>query len=377
MDKIKVLLQYPWKFPDSSYYKNILENPPENVEYVNFGHGGKGKTKKIKIIGSSKKFEYMRVFKNVLRKFLYTIKLPNITFGLFGKYDLIHCAHCLVITKKPWVVDTEVYDRLGAFGDIAYSKLGKWIIKKFFISRNCKKIIAWSEDCKKTIIDAFHDEPEIIKKVDMVPFSFPAPKFKKINHPGKTVVLFLARWFDAKGGRQTLEIMGRLVKKYKDVECLFICPTPKEFKKKYSCERIKIFDLMPQEKLFRDIYPYADVFLYPGFGDSYGFAMPEALSFGLPIVTVDAFARREIVKDNKNGFIIPKPKDFSGYCYMGEKMLTELFDKTCLLIENPSLRKKMGIVGIKEVKSGLFSIKNMNNKLSKIYDYAVLKSNKK
>jgi len=31
--KIKIYLQYPWKFPDSPYYKYLLKNPPKNVSF--------------------------------------------------------------------------------------------------------------------------------------------------------------------------------------------------------------------------------------------------------------------------------------------------------------------------------------------------------
>ena len=34
MDKIKVFLQYPWKFPDSPYYNYLVKYPPKNIEYL-------------------------------------------------------------------------------------------------------------------------------------------------------------------------------------------------------------------------------------------------------------------------------------------------------------------------------------------------------
>ena len=33
--KIKVYLQYPWKFPDSPYYKYLLQEVPKEIEYYN------------------------------------------------------------------------------------------------------------------------------------------------------------------------------------------------------------------------------------------------------------------------------------------------------------------------------------------------------
>jgi glycosyltransferase involved in cell wall biosynthesis len=369
MKRINVFLQYPWKFPDSSYYKNILDIPPKDVNFVNYDPSTKSK---FVGISSSNKFEYMRRVKNILRNILNVLSIPNITLKLNSNdIDLIHCAHCLVISTKPWIVDTEVYNQLSAGGKVANSILGKWIIKKFLESRKCKRIIAWSEDCKKTFENAFPGNRTILDKITILPFALSVPKFKKIKS-SKIRLLFVARWFDAKGGRQTLYVLDKLTRKYSNVEATFICPTPQEFKDKYANNKsIKIVDLMPQKRLFEEVYPAADIFVYPGFGDSYGFAMPEALGFGLPIVTVDSFARREIVKNGVNGFIIPRPSTFKDYSCMDQKMLDDIIKKTSILIEDNNLRHKMSMHARKEVISGKFSIKKRNEKLKEIYKEAL------
>jgi glycosyltransferase involved in cell wall biosynthesis len=366
MDEIKVFLQYPWKFPDSSYYKNIVNFPPQGVNFVNYNNES---NKKFEIIASSDKFERMRKFKNIIRKILGIIKIPNLTYTKNKNYDLIHCAHCLSLNRRPWVVDTETYDRISAGGDIANSKLGKWIIKKRFESFYCKKIICWSEDCKKTFLEAFPANKKILDKIEILPFALPIPKFKKIPHKNLRI-LFVARWFDAKGGRQTLEVFDRLSKKYHNIEFIFICPTPKEFKEKYSDNKsIKIMELVPQDRLFNEIYPSCDIFFYPGFGDSYGFAVPEALSYGLPIITSNTFTKKELVSNN-TGFLVDLPKSWKDYECMDENMLNDFVDKTEILIKNKGLRDKMSHAAIKEAQEK-FSIEKRNEKLRKIYEEAI------
>lgn len=366
MHKIKILLQYPWKFPDSSYYKNILESASKNIEFVNYSKLGK----KMEIIGSSKKFEQMRKIKNFFRKVLNIIKIPNLTYSFSKDYDLIHCAHCLSLNNKPWVVDTETYDRIAATGNIAFSKIGKWIIKNRLESKNCKKIICWSEDCKKTFEEAFEGDRKILDKITLVQFGLKERSFKKIEHKGINL-LFVARWFDAKGGRQTLEVFDRLAKDNKDLNCIFICPTPKQFKEKYSKNKqIKIMDLIPQEKLFQEIYPKADIFFYPGFGDSYGFAIPEALSFGLPIISSRTFAKEELVQEGKTGFLIDLPKNWRGYEDMNEKMIQEFVKKTKILIQDKKKREIFSKNARKRAKE-FHSIKLVEEKLEKIYREAL------
>ncbi len=367
MKEIKVHLQYPWKFPDSSYYKNILDFPPKNISYVNY----KKNSKKMEIIGSGRKFESMRVFKNRIRKLLRLIHLPNLTFTTSRNFDLIHCAHCLSLNRKPWVVDTEVYDQLASAGrNTATKGLGKAIIRNRLESKYCKKILVWSEDCKKTFEKAFHRNRKILDKMAIVPFATPPVNFKKIPHK-KTRVLFVARWFDAKGGRQTLEVFDRLSKNHKNVEFIFLCPIPKEFKDKYSKNKqIKIMDLIPQEKLFKEIYPSSDIFFYPGFGDSYGFAVPEALAYGLPVITTNSFAKSELVSEGKTGFLIDLPKNWKGYAEMDETFISNLVEKTSLLIKNKKLLNKMSKNAIKESKEK-FSIEKRNEILREIYSKAI------
>lgn len=363
MDKIKIFFQYPWMSLDSSYYKNIIDFPPENVQYVNQGKESK---KKLEIIGSSMKFEHARLLKNFIRKILSIIKVPNLTYSRGKNYGLIHCAHCLSLNRKPWIVDTETYDRISATGVVASSKIGKWIIKKRLESRNCRRIICWSEDCKRTFESAFPGNDVILGKIRIVPFALPIPQFKKVPHKNVRI-LFVARWFEAKGGKQTLEVFDRLSKKYPKAEFIFICPTPKEFKDRYSENKsIKIMDLVPQERLFKEIYPSSDIFFYPGFGDSYGFAVPEALSYGLPVITTDTFAKRELVTDSKSGFLVEMPKNWDGYGDMNEKMISDMAEKTSVLIQDRNLRKKMSGAAVKEAKEK-FSLEGRNKKLFDIY----------
>jgi glycosyltransferase involved in cell wall biosynthesis len=55
----------------------------------------------------------------------------------------------------------------------------------------------------------------------------------------------------------------------------------------------------------------------------------------------------------------------------GEKLIDEIVDKVSLLIENSSLRKRMGRYGRKLVERGKFSIKERNKKLKRIYEKAI------
>ena len=88
MNKIKIYLQYPWKFPDSPYYKYLVDSPPQGIEFQN--------TKKQKGVITSKRFFWFSNFlkRNIRRSTSrLNLAIPNAHFSPKGDYDLIHCAH--------------------------------------------------------------------------------------------------------------------------------------------------------------------------------------------------------------------------------------------------------------------------------------------
>jgi glycosyltransferase involved in cell wall biosynthesis len=367
MKSIKVYLQYPWKFPDSPYYKYLVENPPKGIKYLNA-------EKQRGAITSKRLFWLSNFLKRSIRKFfsLLKISIPNVHLSPKENYDLIHCAHCLSKNlDKPWVADIE---GIWQFYIENKTEKVKKKVKEILLRENCKKIMPWTQATAKEIIKEF---PEIKSKIEIVYPAVPLPKYKKIKH-NEINLLFVARYFYAKGGLETLEAFDYLTKKYNNVNALFVSQVPKDFLKKYeNNKKIKFYNLMPQDKLVKEIYPKADIFVYPGYSDSFGFALLEAMSFGLPIVTVDAFARKEIVEDGKNGFVIDKPKiewDKDKPVIKEkdrQRLIRNIIKKTSLLIENKKLRERIGKAGFKQVSQGKFSIKERNKKLRRIYKEAL------
>jgi len=357
--KIKVYLQYPWKFPDSPYYKYLIDSPPEGIEFQNI--------KKQKGVITNKTFFW---FSNFLKKNIrrwankFGLNVPNAHLSPKGNYDLIHCCHCLSKNKnKPWVADIE-----GLFSLMIYwnnSKLAKNKVIKILLNKNCKKILSWTEEINKELINHFS---EIKNKFEVV---YPAIPFKKINkkRTKKINLIFTGRYFYAKGGLHSLEAIDILTKKYENVYGIFNSEIPLEIFKKYSKnKKIKFYGLIPQKKLF-ELYKNSDILIYPGYSDSFGFAFLEAMSFGLPIITVDGFARKEIISKN-TGFIIKRPKKLDSK-KLNKELILDIVKNSSKLIENKSLREKMSKECLRVIKEGKFSIKERNKKLKKVYEEAI------
>jgi len=356
---MKVYLQYPWRYSDSPYYKYLITNPPEGIEYLNSQAKG--------VITSKKEFFLMLKLKSILRRILRIIKIPYITLTGRGDYDLIHCCHCLSLNKSLWVVDVEHYWNFASGSEIAYSDTGKKRIKNFLKKPNCKKILAWSNDCKNTIIENM-DDKEIEDKIEVV---YPAiiPQNIQQSKDGPTL-LFVGRYFYSKGGHHALEVFNRLTKMLPKINCIVVSEVPDKIKQEYEMNKqIKIYNLMEQDKLF-ELFKKADIFFYPGYSDTFGFALIEAMSFGLPIVTADGFARKEIVT-NETGIVIPTGKITWEKEYPTfedeESLLNDFVMKTASLIKYNSIRKKMGANAFNEIQFGKFSVVERNKKLLRIY----------
>ena len=75
----------------------------------------------------------------------------------------------------------------------------------------------------------------------------------------------------------------------------------------------------------------ADIFVNPSYAEGLPTSVLEAGSLGVPIIATDVGGTREIIDDEKNGFLI-KPKDVDG-----------LKTKIRLLLNNPSVSNKFSL----------------------------------
>jgi len=359
-NKIKVYLQYPWRYSDSPYYKYLVDSPKKNVAYLNTQRE-RGATH------NKNKLTILYFLKNQIRKWTnkFHLPIPNAVFSPRGNYDLIHCAHCLSKNKdKPWVADIECGFSMFISGHDRRS--GKRKVEKLINRNSCKKLLPWTETAKQEILNLI---PSSKNKLEVVYPAIPERMDLKEKSNDKINLIFSGRYFYQKGGLHALEAMDRLTKKYENVYATFISSTPPAFLEKYSKnKKITFYELVPQEKLF-GLYNDSHILIYPGYSDSFGFAYLEAMSFGIPIITVDGYARKEIINEGTTGNIIPydgvKDENFRETpCQLVTERIVNTSSK---LIENKMLMKKMSKNCLLEIKSGKFSIAERDKKLKKIY----------
>lgn len=151
----------------------------------------------------------------------------------------------------------------------------------------------------------------------------------------KFKILCVTRITPRKGVRYLIEAFKKLSEKHENISLEIIG----EGDDKNNLENLakdfgigsKVFftGLVPHDEL-PPYFEKADVFVLPSLNEGMSNSMLEALASGLPLVATDTGGTRELVKEEKNGFII-KMKDSS-----------DLAEKIEKLIGNNDLRKKMG-----------------------------------
>jgi glycosyltransferase involved in cell wall biosynthesis len=110
------------------------------------------------------------------------------------------------------------------------------------------------------------------------------------------------------------------------------------------------------------MYQNADIFISTTDQESFGLTYLEAMASGLPIITSNIPAVRNVVKNNYTGLLVnTTSKDFA-----------EAIEK---LIKNPKLRERLAKNGIKEVRK--YSWDKIVEQTEKVYEEVLKEHNKK
>ncbi|MBI4333640.1 MAG: glycosyltransferase family 4 protein [Chloroflexi bacterium] len=304
--------------------------------------------------------------------------------------DLIVSCGMLVYRRVPWVADHE-YLSLLLGGNIGYFNTYRGFLERAFASEYCKRIICWSQVARK-VVESNLDCGKFQDKLEVVYFAIRSKEFKKDFRNGKVKLLFvgsanLPGEFKIKGGRETLEAFLLLRQQYSQVELVVRSDVPPDIKTKYGGnEGLTIIDTpLPRERLEQE-YKTADIFVLPAHNTPWMVPL-EAMSYELPIVSLDVWGNPEIVEDGKTGLLARTSEGLRYYTdsfmpYFGTRefmksiespdpaVVADLAAKIGVLIENAELRRQMGAAGRREVEQGKFSIERRNAQLKRIFDEA-------
>ena len=377
-----------------SMFNSILEYPPQGYEFI---FSRKSTHKKSQLIKEIRKAVPLK--KNSVRKLLWC-QLRWYTNAVFKKTstygDLIFSPYKLVYSKKkPWIVMIEhVGDLCPIIYDTKHLGLYKCFIEKVLSSKRCKKILPYLDTEKMTLFKGLNCEA-FKDKIEVVNLALPPKNFKKDYDKDEVSLLFLGTAhksnisgsFEERGGIELLEAFKILNEKYNNLQLVIRAPVPSYIHNRYSQilaeKNVKIFEQPLSREKWEHIMKNAGILLFPGYITP-ALTILDAMSYELPVVATNWRGNCEMVKDYETGFLIRSPFGLNPDMplpYEQKKILSAhgpdmclvkvLAEKTSMLIEDEKLRRKMGIVGRREIETGKFSIKRRNEKLKKIFDEAI------
>jgi glycosyltransferase involved in cell wall biosynthesis len=235
------------------------------------------------------------------------------------------------------------------------------------------KIIAVSEYTKRELLKYYKLNEN---KIRVIHNGVAVDKFKPTNdklkakaelgfNPEDKAILSVGRLYARKGLFTLIESMPSVIRKFKNAKFIISGKgLSNEMKKLVDHaaklgvkENIVFTGYFPDEKLPK-LYQAADIFAFSTFYENLPFAILEALSSGLPVVTTNVGGIPEIIDDGKNGFLV---EPFNS---------EQLADRILYLLENPPAASEFGFLGRKTVEER-FDWRLIVKKVLRVYDEAL------
>ena len=304
-------------------------------------------------------------------------------------FDLVHSGQSLLDTNLPYVVDFEHITAFCGYNQYALKRPGfVRALERILLDRNLKKLLAWSDAAANSLTSVIQNE-EVARKVEtLYPVMIPVKRCRRASSSFN--FLFIGNNFYAKGGYESLLAFERLASSY-DCHFTAIGDIPKELYARFgNNSKITLSQRVPYAKV-AEFYSNSDVFVFPTHYDTYGFVILEALSFGLPVITVDSFSTPELVRHERTGLLIRShfssyANDF-GYAAPTQQELKKKRIQACMnppqwyvnllceamarMINDHRLRDECSRSAIAETTQGRLSPKRSREQLKRVYEEAL------
>ena len=288
-------------------YRLPIGKNPDNIHYQSKGE-------LIKYARAAYKFSKQLVKENQydLTHSFFTVPCGYISYKLWKKY------------KLPYIISLRGSDVPGYSERFTFLyKFITPIIKKIW--KNAYFVIANSQGlCELALKSAPQKEIGVIYNgIDINEFF---PDLSKKNKDLFTIIC-VSRVTPRKGIRFLIQAFDILLKRYDYLRLVIVGD---------GNERVSLEDLVQglgikDKVVFTgpiahdnvwEYYQKASIFVLPSLNEGMSNTMLEALACGLPLLATDTGGTRELVTDNKNGFII-KMKDFNDLAEKIEKFLLD------------------------------------------------------
>jgi len=230
--------------------------------------------------------------------------------------------------------------------------------EKFFLRYGFDAVITVDRTALKKLME------EGIRPVYFLPNGVNLPNSKKIGKNNFVKILFVGRLERQKGLEFLFEAARVVAKDFRFTLYVVGEGSMREFYEKLSVEKglrnVEFMRGVSDEKL-NELYRVSDIFVLPSLWE------------GMPISVLEAWSHRLPVIATKVGDIPRLCTNFRTAVLLDPGNTVKLADAIKFLIENPSLRRKLGWLGHKHAAK--FDWRNINDKLLKIYQLLISSKN--
>ncbi|MFW5872537.1 MAG: glycosyltransferase family 4 protein [bacterium] len=349
--------------------KEIALFPPDNVKYVSI-HPKKHFIDRIVTSTAKGVFNYFED----------------------GSVDFIEAPLFPVVTSNKWIYTPADFPTVMNFGFMGFSiprSLRCKILNHLFNKAQFIKLLFKSYAGMRTFEQyGKYFEDSVLNKTDVL-----YPPIRKVDddlirfNKDYINILFVGDFF-RKGGAHVVDAFEQLQNRFNNIK-LQICvkrlksdnaQLVKEYTEKINSNANITWSFVEREKMMAEIMPETDIFVCPTYKDSYGYAIEEAMAYGIPVIATNQCAIPEIVEHNTNGFLIDIdhfdfvknikdykidfiPQNFKEYMNnMVIKYMSEL-------ISNYELRLSFGMKSL-HIARTKFSFERRNSYIASIYEQA-------
>lgn len=208
-----------------------------------------------------------------------------------------------------------------------------------FALKNTDAIISISRSVKEDVIDAGGEEEKIFDiplGINIKQFNTKRPDLRKILglSDRHRVILTVGRNHPKKCFSDLIRAVSLVKPKIPNLKCIIVGRDTETLMPLIRHLNVKDSIILTGEIRDQDLLPFyyqtSEIFVSSSLIEGLPLVMLEAVSAGLPIVATNVPGNKDIVQDNRNGFLIPP---------QNQNMLA---DRIITLLKDESLRKKMG-----------------------------------
>lgn len=305
-----------------------------NVKYI-FDCG----PNKKEIKQALKRFKVITLFKEVVKsvKMLYTKY-----FGLKKIIDKID-TDVLISSRIEFSKQISRSDIITIAQEHSYIDTNKYIRKVRKSFNNINYLIVMTNKAKEKYNEWLEDiknKPQVV----VIPNMVKENTSKEVSNLQNSQIISVGRLEQVKDFYTLILCFSILSKKYSNLTLKIIGEgSQKDFLKELiqRCgleTKVTLTGKLSEDEINKELLN-SDVFVLTSKSESFSLVLCEAMNYGLPCVAFDVdVGPREIIKDNVTGFLVP------------DRKIDIMTEKISFLLDNASLRKKMGMKSNEFVK---------------------------